>query len=248
MGFFKHNDNKDINDILAQFTYEAATTYGNMDYWNKRVQFTEDGNDAVSSEAGFVMVCPPRYVMTKNVSDFLDKCIPLGGLQQYNPSESKAQMPVGEIGSKIKRVVPGRTQYGLSLSRLFTRHSNIKSALYEWLFKYDKAKAIKMGIAPGPNGLTYWSGLESEIYGVPFGIIGVSCAVDGGFVGADMHEMCYLLQAGTPKQAGQDIMIDGAAIYVTRTIPLVDSSNKIVKDFHSVNSSLKDYTAPVFGG
>ena len=108
-----------------------------------------------------------------------------------------------------------------------------------------------MARAPGPNGIAHFSGLESEIYNIPFGLVSINCTAAGQFTSADMFETCYLISAGTPKQVGNAVMIDGGSIFVTRLMPLINSNGTALTlttmdsvPFFNSPSALNSYTPP----
>jgi hypothetical protein len=230
--FNNNPKNAAINAELNKFLYEAATEYTQMDFYRKLVEFQNDPNSAVSSQSSYILAAPPTLDgLLRNASNTnytFDKiCTPLGGISNFNSSEAKNLMPMGEIGSSLMRMAPTDAVYNLSLGRLFTSHSNLKSALFKWVFTVAEATQggkIYMGRAPGVSGSPYFSGLDSELYGIPFGLIGVHCDAAGNFVGADFYEMCSMNSYGRGFQSQSVVIIDNASCYVCAVVPLVSSN------------------------
>lgn len=228
-----NNSNSDLNKALNLFLYKAAEDYKGMDFYKKLVEFSNDPNAAVSSQSSFLLVGPPTLdgMLTASKSNskysFENLFIPLGGIANFNTSEANNLIPMGEIGSSLMRMAPSDTAYNLSLSRLFTSHSNLKYAITKWQFSVATiagVKTINMARTPGANNSSYFSGLESEVYGIPFGIISVHCDAAGNFVGADFYEQCFMNNFGKGFQSQSVVIIDNASCYVSAIVPLLQGS------------------------
>ena len=231
--------NTELNKVINEFFFEAAKKYDEMDYFNKQVQFQEDGNDAANASVSFLLAGPPKWAPNKIAANGfnLDEIYtPLGGIQGFNPQESRNVIPVPEQGSALNRVIPGGTQYGLNLSRLHTRHSDLKYALYSYVFtmanKLNGGKIV-MNRPPGPNyapgdNTTYsrkLSGLEGELYGIPFGILSVNMDSAQNLIGVDSIEGCKLMGYGSSRQAGGVAVFDSVNLFVNRIVPVFLSNS-----------------------
>lgn len=224
MGFINTTTNTSINNSLKEFLYDVAGNEGlkELDFFNKLMEYDDNPNDIASSEASYVFIGPPTLKQRNSSQSIVTYLTALGGIQQFSPSENRQVIPTGELGSKLKRVISGPTQYSLQLSRILTRHSNLKQALYRWLSKLPGGdKDIDMVRIPGSSKQAYFSGLESEIYGIPFGVLSVSCTANGTLIGADYLERCYIMNFGSPRQASNAMIIENASLYVTRVLPFM---------------------------
>lgn len=246
--FIPNSTNNAANKELKKFTYDVAQKFSEMDFFNKLVEYDDNPNDAASSEASYLFVGPPTLSQASNIASIKEMMMPLGGVQQFSPSESLQHIPVGEIGSKIKRVARGSTNYSLQISRLFTRHSNLKYALYKFLPKIMDTKTVEMSRVPGKSETGYFAGLESELYGVNFGILSVTCTAAGIFIGADYMEKCAIMNYGTAKQARNVIEVNNASLYVSRVIPFIQKGQNTyiggedLSAYNSTPTQLVQYT------
>lgn len=231
--------NETINQELQKFLYDVATTAADTNFFKKVVEFNNDPNDTVSAEASLLLVTRPTLKAFENIAtsatEFNSHMFLLGGVMNFSPNESKQIVPIKEIGSARKRLVPGPTQYSASLSRLLTGHSNIKYALYQWLFTINKE--MKLVRAPGPNNNSHFSGFESEIYKIPFGIINLKATAGGDVVGADFLERCFLNSVNIGQSAQSPVVAENISFMITRIIPII--SGYVPKNV--INDTLTTY-------
>lgn len=233
--------NKDINSKLQAFLYDVATTAANTNFFKKVIEFNNDPNDTASTEASLLLVTKPTLKSFEqvNANNFSSEVFLLGGVMNFSPNESKQIVPIKEIGSARKRLVPGPTQYSASLSRLLTGHSNVRYALYQWLFKLNKTLSLVR--APGPNNNSHFSGFESEIYKIPFGMINLKATAGGDVIGADFLERCFLTSVNIGQSAQSPVIAENISFMITRIIPVI--SGYVPKNV--INDNLTTYTGVV---
>ncbi len=259
--FLRTSKNQGINDLLDGYGYKYnQTMQEGRDYLNKSVEWSNNGNDVASIEASFLYVGPPTIDAYIN-SEAWKSVRALGGVQQYTLNESKQFIPFNEIGSRLKRKVGGSTQYSVNLSRVVSIYGDIKSAVYRWLMELNQN--IYLSRLPSamisdttPDGSTgnaaglpantfapHLSGLESELFNVPFGIIAVHATAGGNFLKADLLENCTITNAGTPWSAGGVIMVDNLGIDLLRVVPFAGSDGMYFDSSPSVkvDKNTKNY-------
>jgi hypothetical protein len=240
--------NNTINTALQKYLYQVATTASELNFFNKVVEFNSDPNDTVSAEASLLMVTYPTVNALATISSsgetsrIAEHLFLLGGVMNFSPNESKQVVPVKEIGSSRKRLVPGPTQYSASLTRLLTAHSNIKYALYQWLFKISNS--MKLVRAPGPNNGVHFSGLESEIYKIPFGIINLKATAGGDVIGADFLERCFISSFSVGLTAQSPVVAENINIMITRIVPIMGNylPTKVVSDLKEYKNTTQNNT------
>jgi hypothetical protein len=145
-------------------------------------------------------------------------------------------MSLPEIGSKRKRHIPGPTQYGNSISRLLTNHSDLKSAMYKWMGKVESFKQVTFQRIPGAAEvqggksvlLKQFSGMESDLMNIPFGLLVVKQTANGTFVGSDFGERCYITNFGQADTSGNPIVIQNANIYINRVVPFMTKGGAVI--------------------
>lgn len=240
------------SQIIQPFLEKAQTDIRQLDFYNSPVEYDNDPTKVASSEASHIFCVPPI------MKDFYPKINPetgvlvpggtgisareltslIGGVQNFNPNESKQTIPVEELGSRLKRLIPGKQVYGVSMSRLLTKHGNLKWTLYKWMYMYAKLVGsvngqgnaqIEFKRAPGPTDAEnkYFSGMESDIFDYPFGLLHTKATINGQIFAADYFEECYINAEGTSISAQNPLMFDSVQIYVSRIVPFtVRSSGK----------------------
>jgi hypothetical protein len=238
---FVNNDaNKEINSDIQSFLYKAAKTYTEMDYYNKLNEFQNDPNQSISSQSSLLIAAPPTLsglLANSSTKGYIidELCIPIGGVANFNSSESNNIMPMGEVGSALMRMAPFDTVYSINIQRLFTNHSNLKYVMYHWVRKVIQEKGngkVELLRPPGANGSTYYSGLESEMFSIPFGVIAAHCDASGNLVGADFFEMCTMSQYGRGIQSNSVVIMDNVSFYSCAVVP-VDLSPLNVGNAHA---------------
>jgi hypothetical protein len=239
----------DINDVLGGFLYPIVKDMtgdgGGLDFFNKTVQFSADANAIATSEATFIYSGPPVLKPATPISgDFEQYLEPLGAVQQYSLQQGGQIIPWTELGSKLKRHSRASGQYSASLARVHTRHSDLKWAVYGWLRRFvnnnsTTGPTIQLGLRPSANSPTtteggdfsvdegrQWVGLESDIFGLPFGLLCITGSAGGKIVHIEYLEDCYIQSAGRGLTAGNAMVVPNISISVNRPVAFTDSSGK----------------------
>lgn len=234
----KDNKNTTLNDEIRKFLYDTAKNYTSTNFFKKHIQIDNDPSRTASSETSFILSGPP------SLEGYLDSSIPkksdllqlIGGVPQLSQSEQLQTQPFGELGSRLVRFIPGGTNYQLQLGRLYTKHSNIKFPMYKWLFTLALRKniqAIHFAFPPSSKEshnnkypfIKDFSGLESELYNIPFGLIIVRCTSIGEFISSDYCEMCMIANVGASYSSDGVSVVENLALQVSSIVPFMSSSN-----------------------
>lgn len=174
----------DISELLGDFLYPIAknfgSTGGDLDMFNKHVQFTADGNNFASSEATLLFSGPPVLrpaslnqtgSVTNNISSFERYLEPIGAAQQYSLQQGGTIIPFSELGSRLKRHARGTGMYSAQIAAVHTRHSDLKWRLYGWLYEYlrnhqaikGQAQDAKLDLGFHPGAQTPGTGDTSAL-------------------------------------------------------------------------------------
>lgn len=222
------------SDVMKNFLYDTTKGLTDIDFWKNVIQFDNDATSIASGEATALYACPPvfksSYLIDGATVSIMDLCIPIGGVQNYSLNESKQVIPFAELGSRIKRMVMGSTNYSASLSRLLTLHSDLYYSCYSWLpvfmAKGKRGVNLTLDLAqfPGVNGERHFVSMDSEIFSIPFGLLCITGSASGDVVHVEYLERCYIQGGGAARAAGNPMIIDGCSISVTRPVPFLNES------------------------
>jgi hypothetical protein len=218
-----------INEILKDYLYDVAKTYTQTNFFKKHIEIDNNPTKTASSEASFILSAPPTLDgFLKQGNSNVNSLQLIGGVPQLNQSEQLMTQPFGELGSRLIRVIPGGTNYQIQFGRLYTKHSNIKFSLYKWFLQKivnSSDKTINFHMAPSGSSPTDFSGLESELYNIPFGIIIVRCTSLGDLISADFCEMCMISNVGASYSADGVTVVENLAIMVSSIVPCISSND-----------------------
>ena len=203
------------------------------DFFNKVVQFDDDPNNVASAEATVLFAGPPVLgkVPPGFAGTFAGLLVPIGAVQGFQDSETPNITPFPEIGSRLKRYAVGMANYQVSMSKVLTYHSNLKHALYSWMARMPNGVAadtflFKPGEGTGSEapanqvaGSTHFTGVESDLFRVPFGLMLATITAGGYVISKEYFEKCYVANAGKAVQAGQAMILENVAVTVTRKLP-----------------------------
>ena len=172
-----------------------------------------------------------------NLSGIAQFLRPIGGIQQLALNDGRQVIPWQELGSRLKRHAVGSGLYNASMARVLTRAINLKASLYTWLPPFmqavHKTTELEMALFPASNDESsslasrmnlHFIGMESEIYGIPFGLLVITGAADGKHVHIEYLERCFMPTHGVGYAAGSNIITPNVSIMVTRPVPFVDSN------------------------
>jgi hypothetical protein len=177
---------------------------------------------------------------------------PIGAVQQYSLQQGRQVIPFTELGSRLKRHVVGSGQYSASLARVLSRSTNLRASLYSWLpdFLTHTGKSHELALAVTPyvkydaTGRKWehfhWTGLESELFDLPFGLLCLTGTAGGKFVHAEYLERCYIPNISKGFSAGSAMIVENVSIMVTRPVAFTTRQNDTLID---LNAMFK-HTAP----
>jgi hypothetical protein len=243
-----------ISELIRQVNglYDVTTDVNKVDPFNQTVQFEDDSNFVASADTSFIFSGPPVFKKGATSLDaWANYLVPIGAMQNFSDNEQNGVQPFGEIGSRLKRTSRGQANYQLSLSRVVTFHSNMRHALYAWIAKMFPNTPIDFRVKPGddsPSGQpgvsvpsTHFNSMESDLYGLPTGMLLVTVGAGGVLISKDYYERCHILTAGKALNAGGPIIQEGVQLFVTRKVPAVglkinmDTLNELAGQFTIVN-------------
>lgn len=227
-----------ISDLLKDVgaLYDVSSDTTNIDPWNQMVQFEDDPNKVASGDTTIAFSGPP--VLAKAPGGDVSKLlVPIGALQGFNDNSTNGIAQFPEIGSRLKRAARGQGNYQLSIQRVLSHHSNILYALYAWLANTPGVnQAWDLHVAPGESkrpdkGDTgtrattpspHWTTFESEIFGVPFGMLLATVSGDGTIISREYWERIFVMNHGKQVGAGQPLIQEGVSLIAARKIPADD--------------------------
>lgn len=216
--------------VVNNFLYETTTSLTNIDFWERVMQYDNDATSIASGEATALWAGPPVFrPQGLNGIDFTKFLTPIGGVQNYNLNEGQQVIPFPELGSRIKRHVVGGGQYSASLGRVLVLHSDIGYSCYSWipilLSGGSKTTDVELELAlpPGVNGDRHFVTMESDIFGIPFGLLAVTGSANGDLIHCEYLERCYFASGGYARSAGQPMVVESVGITVTRPVAFVNS-------------------------
>ena len=230
-----------LRDFLRQadFFHDVLDkSDGAIDFHNKVVQFDDDPNAVASGEATLLFSGPPvwsKVVAGTNQGNL----VPIGTVQGISDGGSVNVQPYREIGSKIKRFARGSADYSVTVGKVITWHSNLLHAFYAWIpnLEASKSKTLKMLLAPGNAGDVagnrHFTNLDSDLFGVPFGLALVTITADGQVLSKEYWEKIIVGNLGKQISAGQPIIQEQVQLLLTRKVPAdeLNITDAIQKDF-----------------
>lgn len=249
----------EIDDVISDYLWETVNDLYTMNMFQRAVQYYNNGGSMASAEATFILSGPPVLnPRTKLKKPFENYLYPIGGLQSYSLQQGLSIMPFPELGSILKRHAMGSGNYGASLSRPDVKHSSMKYSLYAWLPKFLKDhnadyatnEEILMGYFPAAQGKQnpnvnmsneifnkQWVGLDSDIFGVPFGLLCITGTSNGKVIHIEYLEGCYINSNGKSVSAGSPMIMPSMSLTVTRPVPYIDMNTGL--NLLSTNAQLK---------
>jgi hypothetical protein len=226
-----------ISDLLKRLDalYPVVKNTDDLNPWDKMVQFEDDANKVASGDTTIAFSGPPIFRKggntTIDIATWEQFLVPIGALQGFSDNSTNNVVPFPEIGSRLKRAARGQASYQLSIQRVLTYHSNIMHACYAWLknmtntaggvdlhrFPSEKKRPTDSG-STSPHFTTF----ESELFGVPFGLLLATLTADGTVMCQEYYERCYLLNHGKQVGAGQPMIQEAVSIMASRKVPADD--------------------------
>lgn len=227
-----------ISDLLVTVNalYNVTTSTENHDPWNQMVQFEDDPNKVASGDTTIAFSGPPVFAKAPG-GDISKLLVPIGALQGFNDNSTNGIAQFPEIGSRLKRAARGQGNYQLSIQRVLTLHSNIMYAMYAWLANVSGGKdAIGYHVAPGEKNRSgvvggastspHLTTFESELFGVPFGMLLATVSGDGTVISQEYWERIFIVNHGKQVGAGQPLIQEGISLVAARKVP---ADNVIIK-------------------
>lgn len=232
-----------ISDLIKRVgaLYPVVKTTDQLNAWEKVVQFEDDANKVASGDTTIAFSGPPVFLRPGANPTALEAAntweqylVPLGALQGFSDNSTNGIMPFPEIGSRLKRAARGQASYQISIQRVLSYHSNILHACYAWLARLNNTNNLALYRTPGeasrPGGaLTgvldtqgsspHFTTFESEIFGVPFGMLLATLSADGTIISQEYYERCYLMNHGKQVGAGQPMIQEAVSIMASRKVP-----------------------------
>lgn len=220
-----------LKDVNALYGVSSDTT--NIDPWNQMVQFEDDPNKVASGDTTIAFSGPPVFAKPPG-GDISKLLVPIGALQGFNENSTNGIAQFPEIGSRLKRAARGQANYQLSIQRVLSHHSNILYAMYAWLANAPGVnQAWDLHVAPGelkrPDPTDtgtratvpspHWTSFESEIFGVPFGMLLATVSGDGTVISQEYWERIFVTNHGKQVGAGQPLIQEGISLIATRKVP-----------------------------
>lgn len=248
-----------LDVVMQDYLYDTVSNLNEMDFFNRVVSFDDNPNNVATSEATFIFSGPPvlnpKKAFKSGANTLIDSTstsaaqlggiarylFPIGAVQNYQLQQGRQVIPFQELGSRLKRQAVGSGQYSAAMSRVLTRHANLKYSLYGWLPGFLKAEygdnALQLAVQPSPqykDALAkgrpwehfHWLGFESEIYKIPFGLLCITGASSGKAIHVEYLERCFLPSFSRSSNAGSPMIVGNTNIMVTRPRAFVDSKNK----------------------
>ena len=226
-----------ISDLLKKLgaLYPVVEGTDDLNPWDKVVQFEDDANKVASGDTTIAFSGPPIFRRPTNVdiAAWEKYLVPIGALQGFSDNSTNNVVPFPEIGSRLKRAARGQASYQISIQRVLTFHSNIMHACYAWLKNMPEAAAgVDLHRLPGEkkrsSPLTtqttspHFTTFESELFGVPFGLLLATLTADGTVMCQEYYERCYILNHGKQVGAGQPMIQEGISLMASRKVPADD--------------------------
>lgn len=199
---------------------------------------SEDGLERFSQgsltpDTTLLFAGPARF---SAVASNTNRLHPMGLVDSFSYSTNSPVQPLYEIGSNRTFFTRGKTQNQLQLSAMLADTPNLMKALAAEAYSAESQKAIDGQYfantagtkAPGADGSDLWLNLDSEAYGIPFGIMmvfktkGQVGGTDqyGKVIGATYLENCMLTNFNLNVQAQSPIIQENVGIMFDRAVPV----------------------------
>lgn len=212
-----------ISDLLKDLNalYDVTRAHDDLNPWDKVVQFEDDANKVASGDTTIAFSGPPVFNRGTDAQTFASRLVPIGALQGFSDNSTNGVMPFAEIGSRLKRAARGQASYQISIQRVLSYHSNILHACYAWLAKMDSAKSFDLRRLPGEGSRSgtqggqaspHFTTFESELFGVPFGMLLATLSADGTVISQEYYERVYIMNHGKQVAAGQPMIQEGISM------------------------------------
>lgn len=176
---------------------------------------------------------PARF---SSVATQTNRLHPMGLVDSFAYSTNSPVQPLYEIGSNRTFFTRGKTQNQIQLSAMLADQQNLMKALTEESYN-EKLRFTKDGKyftntngtkAPGATGSDLWLNLDSEAFGVPFGIMMVfktkgqvkGSDLHGKIIGATYLENCMLTNFNLNVQAQSPVIQENVGIMFDRAVPV----------------------------
>lgn len=220
-----------ISDLLKKVgaLYGVTTNTANADPWNQMMQFEDDPNKVASGDTTMAFSGPPVFLKpTTDPAGFANLLVPIGALQGFNDNSTNGIAQFPEIGSRLKRAARGQATYQLSIQRVLSHHSNINYAMYAWLANLPGVNTgLEFHVLPGetkrPDGVAgnspHLTTFESELFGLPFGMLLATISGDGTVISQEYWERCFIMNHGKQVGAGQPLIQEGISLVAARKVP-----------------------------
>jgi hypothetical protein len=203
---------------LTKFFHDAYKQITEADFYKKHVEFQNDPNQIASSEATIIgATCPVWSKYSSYVNSFTNMdpkypaILPLGAVMNFSLQEVLNNIPTPEIGSKIKRVIFGKANYSIQISKLLTQHANIVRSLYHWIYALKLETNLEFPTTTGPNN-HHIIGMESDLFNYPFGLVFGFYTAGGKLISIAFAENNFIMSTGNTLEASGGFIVDGLSI------------------------------------
>lgn len=164
---------------------------------------------------------------------------PMGLVDSFAYSTNSPVQPLYEIGSNRTFFTRGKTQNQVQLSAMLADQQNLMKAIMEEAYDQgtQKTKDGEYFVntagtkAPGAEKSDLWLNLDSEAFGIPFGILmvfktkGQEDGTDlyGKIIGATYLENCMMTNFNLNVQAQAPVIQENVGIMFDRAVPIAVS-------------------------
>jgi len=167
-----------------------------------------------------LILAGPARLLADSQRSIFDYMLPLGMLMQFQVSQSRPSTPAQTIGSGRLCYLDGKAPGTASIGRLLVNGRNLLRALY--------TNAVQAGIDPTrfddiaaqtPTG-QFFCNLDSELFGIPFGMAALFRDKIHNTIGAFYLELCKITGWNLSIAAGQAMIMENCSLMFDRLVPI----------------------------
>lgn len=175
--------------------------------------------------------------------------LPIGMMQSFSATQNSSVAPIPAIGSGRIFYTRGKSQISWNIARVWCNGRNLMRALYH--------NAVAAGVnpkelpEPAGTGLgdKYFVNLDSELFGIPFGLAAIFRDKSGNSLGAFYLECCMIANWSIGLTAGTNLIMDNVGGICDRILPLDAADIESIQGIlDGVNEFVDDATVAVEDG